>query len=315
MQARCRRTGARIVATLERLYGRARLNPDGFSRSPNGGITHEAGGEGTDLDWNSAETVLRNGQQVYIDQEGDEVLAAGVELYGPEEPGGGDGPRSPAPSSPSGEKPADGERPGYLIAVEGIDQAGKATQAAGLRRCAKELGRRATVFRFPDYNTRIGALIGFALDRADYSPGVIQMLCAANRLETGGEIQDCMDAGDIVICDRYVASGLAYGRASGLDAAWLESLQAPMPAADWTILLDVNPATAEERKRDKRDRYELDRALLTQARQAYLDLASANTTWTVMNAAKRPETTAAQLAAELEARIGRRPQATPHAQA
>ena len=192
--------------------------------------------------------------------------------------------------------------------VEGIDQAGKATQAAYLQQRARELGRNATIFGFPDYETRIGELIRLALKGAlDYSPGVIQMLCAANRLENAPEIKRCLDADDIVICDRYSASGLAYGRASGLNTAWLKSLQAPLPKADWTILLDVSPGTGEERKQEDRDRYEQDRTLLKQARAAYLELACTDTAWTVINAGKQRETTAAALAAQLKTRIGRQP--------
>ena len=81
MHARNRKTGARIVATLERISGRAGLTADGFGRDASGGITHEHDGSGTEPDWESAETAERDGEALYLDAEGNEVPESGIELY------------------------------------------------------------------------------------------------------------------------------------------------------------------------------------------------------------------------------------------
>ena len=83
MHARNRETGAAIVATLERVYGRARVAAEGFDRDASGGIVHENDGSGTEVDWDSSATVERNDQRIYIDAAGDEVVESDVELYEP----------------------------------------------------------------------------------------------------------------------------------------------------------------------------------------------------------------------------------------
>ena len=74
----------------------------------------------------------------------------------------------------------------------------------------------------------------------------------------------------MVVCDRYVASSVAYGEAQGLDADWLTQVQRFLPAPELTILLDIAPELAVERKATGRDRYERDLALLGRVRDSYL---------------------------------------------
>ena len=73
---------------------------------------------------------------------------------------------------------------------------------------------------FPDYETAIGAEIGRALrGERDYAPDVMQLLYVANRYEWKAEIVRASAAtATILICDRYLASSVAYGEAQGLDA-------------------------------------------------------------------------------------------------
>ena len=73
----------------------------------------------------------------------------------------------------------------------------------------------------------------------------------------------------MLVCDRYVASSIAYGEAQGLDARWLTDVQRFLPQPDLTILLDIAPETAVQRKAQGRDRYERDLALLSRVRDSY----------------------------------------------
>ena len=50
---------------------------------------------------------------------------------------------------------------------------------------------------------------------------------------------------------------------------WLADIQKFLPAADLTILLDIDPKVAVERKAANRDRYERDLDLLTRVRDSY----------------------------------------------
>src|SRR5437588_11659834 len=113
-----------------------------------------------------------------------------------------------------------------VIVFEGLDQSGKQTQAELLRDRLKEEGRKSRLVSFPDYGTSIGEEIARALQgERDYGADVMQLLYVANRYERKSDLQRWIDGGLILICDRYVASSIAYGEAQGLDARWLAAVQ------------------------------------------------------------------------------------------
>ena len=159
---------------------------------------------------------------------------------------------------------------GFLIAFEGLDQSGKQTQAELLRDRLKQDGRKARLVSFPDYATSIGEEIARALQgEREYEPDVMQLLYVANRYERKPDLLRWLDGGLILVSDRYTASSVAYGEALGLDAGWLLELQKFLPPAWLTILLDIAPETAIERKRVDRDRYERDLAMQMRVRDSY----------------------------------------------
>ena len=159
---------------------------------------------------------------------------------------------------------------GRLIAFEGLDQSGKRTQTSLLRHALETAGRRAELLAFPDYTTAIGAEIAAALaDRRQHPPDVLQLLFIANRHEHRERLIDWLTAGAVVICDRYIASSVAYGEAHDLDPDWLETVQCRLPQPDLTLLLDIEPRVGIGRKRSDRDRFERDLELLRRVRESY----------------------------------------------
>jgi dTMP kinase len=159
---------------------------------------------------------------------------------------------------------------GRLIAFEGLDQSGKQTQAELLRDRLKQDGRKARLVSFPDYATSIGEEIARALQgEREYAPDVMQLLYIANRYERKPDLVRWLDGGLMLVSDRYTASSVAYGEALGLDAGWLLDLQRFLPPAWLTILLDIAPETAVERKAVDRDRYERDLAMQIRVRESY----------------------------------------------
>ena len=159
---------------------------------------------------------------------------------------------------------------GLLIAFEGLDQSGKQTQAERLKAAVEARGRTAVLLDFPSYETAIGKEIGAGLHgQRDYGPDTMQLLYIANRYEKKPQIERLLAEGVVVICDRYLASSIAYGEAQGLDGAWLRGVQTYLPAPDLTILLDIAPETAAGRKTANRDKYERDLALLSRVRESY----------------------------------------------
>jgi dTMP kinase len=167
--------------------------------------------------------------------------------------------------------------PGHLIAFEGLDQSGKQTQAELLRDRLKQDGHKSRLVSFPDYATSIGEEIARALQgEREYGPDVMQLLYVANRYERKADLQRWLDGGLILVCDRYTASSVAYGEAQGLDAPWLLEIQKFLPPASVTILLDIAPETAAQRKSVDRDRYERDLAMLARVRESYHRQAAAD---------------------------------------
>jgi dTMP kinase len=158
-----------------------------------------------------------------------------------------------------------------LIAFEGLDQSGKATQAKLLRDRLRGSNHKARVVSFPDYGTSIGEEIARSLQgERDYVPDAMQLLYVANKYERRPDIEHWKQAGIILLFDRYVASSIAYGEAEGLDPTWLSELQRFLPQPELTILLDIQPETAVTRKAVGRDLYEKNLMLQARVRESYL---------------------------------------------
>jgi len=178
---------------------------------------------------------------------------------------------------------------GLLIAFEGLDQSGKQTQAELLRDRLTSQGRRVQLLSFPDYHTVIGAEIGRALrGEREYTADVMQLLYVANRYEFKGDILREKESGTIVVCDRYLASSVAYGEAQGLDARWLTDIQKYLPQPDITFLLDIAPEVSARRKTADRDKYERDLSLLARVRDSYL-LQATQPAWVRLDASRTPD--------------------------
>src|SRR5437868_5637387 len=192
---------------------------------------------------------------------------------------------------------------GLLIAFEGLDQSGKQTQAELLRDRLKQDGRKSRLVSFPDYGTSIGEEIARALQgERDYGADVMQLLYIANRYERKPDLQRWLDGGLILVCDRYVASSIAYGEAQGLSGAWLASVQAFLPPSSLTIVLDIAPETAIARKATDRDRYERDLALQVRVRESYRAQAAA-AGWVVLDGERPKDAVAADVFSAVTSRL------------
>jgi len=193
---------------------------------------------------------------------------------------------------------------GHLIAFEGLDQSGKQTQAELLRDHLKSDGHKARLVSFPDYGTSIGEEIARALQgEREYGPDVMQLLYIANRYERKPDLLRWLEGGLVLVCDRYVASSVAYGEAQGLDAAWLAATQKFLPPPALTIVLDIAPETAVARKAVDRDRYERDLALLSRVRESYVRQAAAGG-WVVLDGEQSKDAIAAEVFSAAASRLG-----------
>jgi dTMP kinase len=193
---------------------------------------------------------------------------------------------------------------GHLIAFEGLDQSGKQTQAELLRDRLKQDGRKSRLVTFPDYGTSIGEEIARALSgERDYSPEVMQLLYIANRYERKDDLQRWLDGGLILVCDRYSASSVAYGEAQGLDPRWLDETQKFLPFPSLTIMLDIAPDTAVQRKAVDRDRYERDLAMQARVRDSYRRQAREQN-WILLDGERGKDEVAADVFSVVTSRLG-----------
>ena len=193
---------------------------------------------------------------------------------------------------------------GVLIAFEGLDQSGKQTQAELLRDRLRQQGWKSRVVAFPDYGTSIGEEIARALaGEREYGPDVMQLLYVANRYERKDDLQRWLEGGLVLVCDRYLASSVAYGEAFGLDPVWLSEMQKFLPPASLTIMLDITPETAAQRKAVERDRYERDLSLLARVRDSYRRQA-AEQGWLVLDGERPKDAVAQDVFSEVSTRLG-----------
>ena len=194
---------------------------------------------------------------------------------------------------------------GHLIAFEGLDQSGKQTQAERLLAAFRSAGLGAEFLTFPEYTTAIGTEIGHALQgERHYDPDTLQLLYIANRFEFRPRIMQWLEDGRMVVCDRYLASTVAYGEAQGLEATWLSEIQRRLPQPSLTLLLDIPPAASLTRKQVARDKFERDLPLLGRVRESYLRQAGREAGWVHLDGARDKDVVSAAVLSAVRLRLG-----------
>jgi dTMP kinase len=194
---------------------------------------------------------------------------------------------------------------GHLIAFEGLDQSGKQTQAERLLAAFRAAGHATEFLTFPAYDTAIGEEIDRALHgQRQYQPDTLQLLYIANRFEFREKIESWIAAGTMVVCDRYLASSIAYGEAQGVDATWLTAIQARLPQPSLTILLDIPPDASLTRKKAARDKFERDLPLLGRVRESYLRQAERSPGWIRVEGHRDKDAVASEVINAVHSRLG-----------
>jgi dTMP kinase len=144
--------------------------------------------------------------------------------------------------------------PGRLITLEGVEGAGKSTQVEALRRWLEARGVSVLATAEPD-GTPLGAGLRRLLGDMDrVTPATEALLFAASRAEhVARVIRPALAAGQIVLCDRYVDSTVAYqgyGRGVPLEIiAQLNRVATAGVMPDLTLMLDLDVAEGLRRVR------------------------------------------------------------------
>ena len=202
---------------------------------------------------------------------------------------------------------------GLFITLEGPEGAGKTTQLARLEARLRETGRRVTVTREPG-GTPLGMRVReVVLDPAlEMGPLSEFLLYSASRAQLVHDVlRPALERGDVVLCDRYFDSSLAYqGAGRGLPLPLLRGLTREVTGGltpDLTLLLDLDPAVGLQRAalRGQPDRLEkADLAFHQRVRAGFLELAQAEAErFAVVDAAQSADAVAAQLWAAVEGKL------------
>jgi dTMP kinase len=185
---------------------------------------------------------------------------------------------------------------GRLIAIEGIDGAGKTTLAAGLARELPGL----VVLREPggaELSERIRDVVKDPALAVD--PRAEALLYAAARAQLVSEVlAPLLAEGHDVVLDRYVDSSLAYqGAGRGLGVAEIASLNAFATGgleADLTLYVRVEPAVGAARRGGEDRLEQADAAFFARVVEAYDALAAASDRYVVLDGSAAPETVLAE---------------------
>ena len=142
---------------------------------------------------------------------------------------------------------------GIFISLEGSDGAGKSTQIANVRQFFEDRGITPLMTREPGGTAISEKLREILLDKnnSEMSPIAEMMIYASARAQLVAEfIRPALERGEVIICDRYVDSSIAYqayGRGLGDMVEKVNSYAIDGILPDITFFLDLDPAIGRER--------------------------------------------------------------------
>lgn len=166
------------------------------------------------------------------------------------------------------------ERPGTLIALEGIDGCGKSTQQVRLREQLEARGHEVVALREPGDSEYGVELRRIFVEGRDVTPQQeMRLFLEDRRIDVRDNILPALEAGKVVIMDRYYLSSVVYQGSLELDPQEiLAANESFAPKPDLTLILDLDPATARRRidaSRGGPDSFE-NEDYLARVRDAYL---------------------------------------------
>jgi len=186
---------------------------------------------------------------------------------------------------------------GKFIVIDGTDGSGKATQTELLVKRLKKAGHKVKVFDFPQYGLKSAGLVEEYLNgkygsAQEVGPYRASIFYACDRYDASFKIRKYLDAGMVVVSNRYVTANMGHQGGKIKNAAqrkkyfnWLYDLEYGIfgiPKPDLNIILHVDAAVAQKLvdgkgarnyTKKKRDLHEKDLKHLRDAERVYLEIA------------------------------------------
>lgn len=195
-----------------------------------------------------------------------------------------------------------------FITLEGLDGSGKTTQFHPLVAWLESQGRRVLALREPG-GTEIGERIRDVLHdhkHADMDARAELMLYCASRAQLmSARILPHLEAGGVVVCDRFADSTLAYqGYGRGLDVNFLRQLLHFVTRGRWpdlTLYFEIDSAVSLRRRADGGEWNRMDaesEAFYRRVQVGYAELIAADPArWIRVDATQAPDAVGAEVIA------------------
>jgi dTMP kinase len=144
--------------------------------------------------------------------------------------------------------------PGFFIVLEGVDGAGKTTQARLLAEALEKRGDQVVLTREPSDGPTGKKILEYLMGpvRSLTAAQELALFMADRREHVNAVIRPALEHGMVVISDRYYYSSAAYQGALGLDPARIVAKHEPFaPPPNLVIIFHLSPAAALARRRGK----------------------------------------------------------------
>jgi len=195
---------------------------------------------------------------------------------------------------------------GLFVTFEGVEGAGKTTQIALLKNALESEGRTVCVTREPGGDALAEAVRRLVLHEEMTARAELLLFLASRAQNVERVIRPRLEAGDVVLCDRFTDSSLAYqgyGRELGREAVhMLNTFATGGLFPDLTFLLDLEPTVGLERQSDRNRMESETLAFHERVRKGFLTEAANDTQrFCVLDATQPVESLHQQIRARLHA--------------
>lgn len=180
-----------------------------------------------------------------------------------------------------------------LIAIEGIDGAGKTAHAKILKKELEKMGYIVIRLSEPT-NGKWGKKIKELSSRGKNpsTKELFELFFLDRKEDVEKNIIPALKKGQTVILDRYYMSSVAYQGAGGLDPAFIESENEKIaPKPDITVILDLPPKIAVERIENRKSKPDYFERLkfLTKVRSIFLERYASRSDVLIIDSTQRPD--------------------------
>ncbi|WP_158894282.1 dTMP kinase [Amycolatopsis anabasis] len=157
---------------------------------------------------------------------------------------------------------------GLFVTVDGMGGAGKTTLVEHLHRYLTDRGHPVHATTEPSHE-RLGEIARH--QTSIYSGHTLACLVAADRYHhLTTEIRPHLDAGRIVLCDRYITSSYVLQYMDGVPLTFVEALNAEADRPDLAVVLTAEPEVAAARIAQRGAHSRFEAGITTSVREAAL---------------------------------------------